>query len=193
MIITGLDPSLRATGWCRLTSGHSLAPSPSAAAEFGTITPPKGMTGLARMELITGDILIRLSHSERPRLVVVEGFSFGSRGRALFEIAGLGYAVRLEMFRRAMRFIVVPPATLKKFVTGKGTAQKSMMLREVYRRWGIAVNDDNEADAVGLAQIGAALLDYATKPLTAFQREVISKLRKDSEVQRVLAQFEAHT
>lgn len=186
MTITGLDLSLRATGWCRLLVGVVPTPCPM----FGTITPPKGMTGLPRMEMITNDILVRRYHNDNPQLVVLEGFSFGSRGRALFEIAGLGYAVRLAMFQRAIRFVVIPPTVLKKFVTGKGTSKKDRMLLEVFRRWNIDAGNDNEADAVGLAQIGAALLGHPSAPLTAFQQEVIAKLKKDTDVQSTLAQFE---
>lgn len=184
MTITGLDLSLRATGWCRLGGGLD----PQDPATFGTISPPKGMTGLPRLVWLSdkiggvADQLLRSRHC----FAVIEGFSFGSRGKAVYEIAGLGYLVRYELYRRGMPFVVVPPAMLKKFVCGKGTAQKSLMIREVYRRWSIEVKDDNEADAVGLAHLGAALLGHLTG-MTAFQSEVLTRLRKGPEVQQTLA------
>lgn len=187
MTITGLDLSLRATGYCQM--GPELGVEN--VVRFGTIEPPKGMIGIPRLISLNGAIQ-QLVQANR-QLVVLEGFSYGSRGSFSREIAGLGYLVRVELYERGVPYIVVPPATLKKFVTGKGTAQKSLMLREVFRRWNIDAGNDNEADAVGLTQMGAALLDYSTKPLTTFQREVISKLKKDEDVQQALAQFEART
>ena len=161
--------------------------------QFDTITPPKGKMGLARLQWLTRKILDVADPTgyQYKCFTVIEGFSYGSRGSFSREIAGLGYLVRMAFYERSMPFVVVPPSTLKKFVTGKGNSQKSMMLREVYRRWGIAVNDDNEADAVGLAQIGVALL-YHPVTLTAFQRDVLAKLRQDPDVQATLGQFEAH-
>lgn len=65
------------------------------------------------------------------------------------------------------RPLLVPPTTLKKFVTGSGSAQKSEMLLETYKRWGVSFNDDNAADSYGLAMIarGHAETDYQRKTL----------------------------
>jgi crossover junction endodeoxyribonuclease RuvC len=53
-------------------------------------------------------------------LVVIEGYSFGSQGRAVFDIAEPGAGVRFLLYRLGIPFADVPPATLKKFATGKG-------------------------------------------------------------------------
>jgi Holliday junction resolvasome RuvABC endonuclease subunit len=49
----------------------------------------------------------------------------------------------------------VPPMTLKKYASGKGNAKKQEMLLQIYKRWGIEFNDDNAADAYGLARMAA--------------------------------------
>jgi hypothetical protein len=46
----------------------------------------------------------------------------------------------------------------------------------VYKRWGVELRDDNQADAFGLAKIGAAYLDVEMCE-TAAQREVIANLK----------------
>ena len=53
----------------------------------------------------------------------------------------------------------IPPMTLKKYATGKGTAKKQEMLLQIYKRWGVEFNDDNAADAYALARLatGAAI------------------------------------
>jgi crossover junction endodeoxyribonuclease RuvC len=47
----------------------------------------------------------------------------------------------------------IPPMTLKKYATGKGTAKKQEMLLQMYKRWGVEFNDDNAADAYALGRL----------------------------------------
>lgn len=48
--------------------------------------------------------------------------------------------------------IVVPPTSLKKFVTGKGTASKDDMVKAVQAKWDSTIKNNNLADAYGLAE-----------------------------------------
>lgn len=112
-------------------------------------------------------------------LVVMEAPAFGARFQA-HQMGGLQYYFRIQMRICSVPFVVVPPMTLKKFVTGSGKADKNVILREVYKRWGITAENDNEADAVGLVYIGAALKGLWS-PETAYQREVVEKLKAEME------------
>lgn len=47
---------------------------------------------------------------------------------------------------------VVPPTSLKKFVTGKGTASKDDMVSAVQSKWAKDITNNNIADAYGLAE-----------------------------------------
>lgn len=49
----------------------------------------------------------------------------------------------------------IPPMTLKKYATGKGNAKKQEMMLQIYKRWGVELNDDNAADAYALARLAA--------------------------------------
>lgn len=49
--------------------------------------------------------------------------------------------------------LLIPPTTLKKYATGKGTAKKQEMLLQIYKRWGVEFSDDNAADAYALARL----------------------------------------
>lgn len=51
----------------------------------------------------------------------------------------------------------IPPMTLKKYATGKGTAKKQEMLLQIYKRWGVEFNDDNAADSYALARLAAGI------------------------------------
>lgn len=47
---------------------------------------------------------------------------------------------------------ILPPTSLKKFVTGKGTASKEDMISAVQSKWSKDVSNNNIADAYGLAE-----------------------------------------
>jgi Holliday junction resolvasome RuvABC endonuclease subunit len=51
----------------------------------------------------------------------------------------------------------IPPMTLKKYAAGKGTAKKQEMMLQVYKRWGIEMNDDNAVDSYALARLAAGI------------------------------------
>lgn len=188
--VLGLDLSLTGTGWCATSN---------LVTRVGIIEPGK-LEGLERMDHILKEIsklldltqvpFFHVSHSEEDAslpqtselninetLVIIEDFSFSSKGSSLFQIAGLGYLVRHWLWEHGIKFLLVPPTMVKKFCTGTGTAQKSLILKEVYKRWNVDLTDDNEADAYVLSRIGRAYLGW-DKDLTAFQRDVIDKMNK---------------
>jgi Holliday junction resolvasome RuvABC endonuclease subunit len=49
--------------------------------------------------------------------------------------------------------LMIPPMTLKKYATGKGTSKKQEMLLQIYKRYGVEFNDDNAADAYSLGRL----------------------------------------
>jgi Holliday junction resolvasome RuvABC endonuclease subunit len=52
---------------------------------------------------------------------------------------------------------LIPPTTLKKYATGKGTSKKQEMLLQMYKRWSVEFNDDNAADSYALARLAAGI------------------------------------
>ena len=64
----------------------------------------------------------------------------------------------------------VPPMTLKKYATGKGTAKKQEMLLQIYKRWGVEFNDDNAADAYSLARLAGK------HAIDKIEQEVVDKI-----------------
>jgi hypothetical protein len=116
-------------------------------------------------------------------LVVREGYANGAKfGR---ELAGeLGGVVNLStLYVVGHPPLIVPPTSLKKFVTGKGNAKKNEMLLGVYKQWGVSFSDDNQADAYALEKFGEAFLwtggaDGPEINLTKYQHEAIEAVRK---------------
>jgi crossover junction endodeoxyribonuclease RuvC len=180
MLIIGIDPSLTATGIVVLRDGKvELAETTKNRPELGTIERVR----LIRERII--DITENLINEEKtewqaPDLIVIEGFSYGSKGRSLFDIAYLGWRIRedLEQLKvdGGVPWIEPAPDSVKKFASNKGTSTKDVMIKEVYKRWGFDTDSDDLADAYVLAQIGRAYLGD-TEGLTAFQQEVITNLK----------------
>jgi Holliday junction resolvasome RuvABC endonuclease subunit len=77
--------------------------------------------------------------------------------------------------------ILVSPQQLKKFAIGSGNAKKSMMVKEVLKRWGQDFNDENLAEAYALARVAHAQASEPAMP--AFQLEVIKALAGRTEWQ----------
>lgn len=139
----------------------------------GTLRPPADLSEIERLDWIAKSV-VRLSHGAE--LVIIEGFAF-ARPQQAHQLGGLGYIVRHSLWKLGIRYQDVAPATLKKFVTGKGNAKKDQMSMHVLKRFNVEPANDNEADAVGLFHIGLALLGQY-EPTTDFQREVIQSIRE---------------
>ncbi|MHA1814484.1 MAG: crossover junction endodeoxyribonuclease RuvC [Candidatus Heimdallarchaeaceae archaeon] len=90
--------------------------------------------------------------------VYLEGPAFLANGKFALQMGALHFMIRLMLKKRGVGFKVIAPGTLKKFVTGKGNAKKDLMLLNVYKKWGVEFDNDNLADAYGMARM--ALEDY---------------------------------
>ena len=90
------------------------------------------------------------------------------------EAAGeLGGVIRRALYLQGSTYVVVPPASLKKFAA-KGNAKKDEVRLEVYKRWGVEFETNDEVDAYVLARIAYA--KFHGDDLIKRQQEVIDKL-----------------
>ena len=167
--IIAFDLSLTATGYAKLVLQQNLLTN-------GLIQPRHKENGVDRLNTI----LTRLApFVSSDALVILEGFSFASNGSYAREIAGLGWLVRWWLYKRGVPYLEIAPAQLKKFVTGKGNADKDLMLKEVLKRFAIDLDNHNVADAVGLLYIGLALIGK-WQPTTDQQRAVVTAVRNSN-------------
>ncbi len=89
-----------------------------------------------------------------PCLVAIEGYAMGSK--TMPQMAGeLGGHLRLLLWQAGIPYIIVPPKSLKKYVSGSGQSKKSMMMMKALERWGYASAGEDECDAYCLARIAA--------------------------------------
>lgn len=136
MRILAIDPSLNGTGLCYPDGTTRNAPK----------TDLKGPLRLWRLRQDLRDTL----DSARPDLVVLEDYSYGSKGSSVFQIAEWGGVLRLTLHEMGFPVAFVPPTSLKAWATGKGNANKATMVSEITKRSGQTFATDDQADAWGL-------------------------------------------
>lgn len=142
--ISGLDLSITATGICDVN---------------GVTSTCGGDAKLGDKRL--GRIRIAVESAvEVADVVMIEDLPRGGMGGAT---TGMVQGVVRELLTRlGVPYILVSPATLKMYATGKGNATKSDMRMELFQRFGIDIRDDNQADAWWLRALG---LDLYGEPL----------------------------
>ena len=140
--LIALDLSLTETGYCLFDEKEQLINS-------GIITTK--LIGEERIDYIKTTIHT-LIIDYTPENAIIEGYSFGSSGRATFSIGELGGVIRNLLFELKIPFINVPPTSLKKMITGKGNCPKNLMLLKVYKNYGMEFYNDNICDAFALGK-----------------------------------------
>lgn len=143
----GLDLSLTKTGMGLL--------SPTDLTTIVLDTAADKVKGLTRLVVIVGAIMTQIE-KHRPVLVAIEGYSYGSGASQAHSLGELGGLVKVELAKRGIPTIIVPPNNLKKVITGSGKGSgKGPVMLGLMKRFGVEVNEDNMADGAALAFIAA--------------------------------------
>lgn len=137
--VSGVDLSLTSTG---LSGPRGWAP---------TTVKPGNLSDPERMVFIRKRVAAVAVRSD---LVVIEDFAYGARGRSVFQIGGLGWIIRAELYDHRVPYVLLSPSTIKGFATGRGDADKYTMRREAERRLDVECANDDEADAVWMRAAG---------------------------------------
>jgi hypothetical protein len=172
MTITAFDLSLTATGY---------AQSIDSAIEFGTIISK--LKGMPRLEDIRSKCLAKAypakkNSKDKSDLVIFEDLAFAAHDRN-HERAGLATLIRHSLWKEKIPYVLAAPTSLKKFISGSGKAEKSLMMLEVYKRFNLTPKNDNEADAIGLLYLGLMLSGQLGTQNKA-QEEVLATVRKNN-------------
>lgn len=139
MNILAIDPSLTGTGICHF--------------DGSTETLHIKSRGCERLRVLRDEIVSRTLAAD---LVVIEGYSYGSKGAAVINIGELGGVIRLAIFERRIPLVDIPPACLKRYATGRGNASKDDVLQAGVMRSGRIFADNNCCDAFWLHQMALA-------------------------------------
>lgn len=160
MRIVGLDLSLNSTG-VALPSGATLRHQPRC-------------TGVERLAWHRDAIAAALA-ANVVDLAVLEGYAYGRHNGAA-ALGELGGVVRLALADAGVPVVVVPPAALKLYATGKGNASKDEVFAAAIRRLDYEGSSNDECDALWLRAMG---MDACGEPVTEVpgrHREALAKV-----------------
>lgn len=172
MKITAIDLSLRATGYATESGSGVLYPAKSLG------------LGMERNNWIMRRVLDLGAGAD---VLVIEGYSFGSQGRAVFDTAELGGIVRWALWSKGIPFVEVPPSNLKLFATGKGNSKKDLVLAEAVRRLNYGGSDHNEADALWLRAMAFAAYGSPIVAIPKDRERGLAKVLWNSPIRRPAA------
>lgn len=85
--------------------------------------------------------------------------------------------VRLLLLDQEIPYVLVPPATVKKYATGRGNATKADMRMALFQRTGTDERDDNQVDAAWLRFLGLDLLGCPEVDMPKANRAALDKLK----------------
>lgn len=162
----GIDPSLSGTGLVVLDEEGQVVEAVSLKA--GKEDDPLRFMKLAKR--------IRKHLNPATDRVIIEGFSFGSRGAGVSKMYGIGWTIRILLEEEVFHWTEVAPTALKKFASNKGNAKKEDLVLPVYKKWGFETDSNDILDAYVLAKIAYSM--YNHDGLLVYEQEVLKKIKK---------------
>lgn len=163
----GLDPSTR-TGFVALDATGNVLIAKEIMGD--------GKEDPKRMASQIDAIISNIKHDD---IVCIEGFGFASQ--QAIQLGGIGWGIRMALYRCNIPFIEASPSQLKKFATGKGNTPKDGMAVPIFKRWGFEHKSNNVTDAFVLAQIALTLKSDMAIQITQSQSEVQQAIKNPPE------------
>jgi len=151
--IVGIDPSLTGTGLAILNQHGAWVTT--------IMTTGRRGDGLAerdhRIRYIVNEVLA--DDMCNADLAVIEGPAITRNAGSAWDRAGLWWRIVHRLLANDVPVAVCPPSTRAKWATGRGNADKAAVAVAVARMWpDVELTDDNQADALALASMGAQRL-----------------------------------
>lgn len=155
--VLGLDLSLTATGVAHPNGALS------------TITPPgRGDERLRHLR----DTIAQAA-ANQVDLAVIEDLPTHANSAG---VTGMVHGVaRTALMDAGVPYVLVSPASLKKYAAGRGNATKPDMRMALYQRAGLDVRDDNQVDAYWLRAMGLDQLGHAPVRVPEAHRAALAK------------------
>lgn len=150
--VCGLDLSLERTGYAAVADNGYTS--------VGTVAAG-GRRGVSRLIHIRDRITDIIRGVNFWDLILIEDLPHGARNNAAGPLGELHGVIKVALYEEGISYVLVPPATLKKYATGRGNADKIAVVTAAVRRASYGGEDSNEADALWLAHIG---LDHLGTP-----------------------------
>ncbi len=153
MIVAGIDPSLTSAGIAILENGqpthvdHHGFPGHNGASYQQRSRRIRHQAWNVTRDIIRAQVQLAVIE-EHPYAVRVSGSEF--------DRSGLWHGIFGALDHANIPIVVMPNSTAKKWITGRGNATKADIIAAVESWWpDTPIANDDEADALGLAAIGA--------------------------------------
>jgi crossover junction endodeoxyribonuclease RuvC len=164
--VVGIDLSLTATGLSDLDLDSGRFSNVDTYGTKGKRGDKYAQRGDRLRQMVDYIVSWATAGPQDPSLVVIEGPALGNTKGSQFDRSGLWWLVVDDFLRAGIPVLVVPPKTRAKYATGNGNAGKETVVAHAVETYthlidhGDRIDNDNEADAVVLAAIGARYLGY---------------------------------
>lgn len=142
--------------------------------ELHLIKPVAKLRGTERLVDLRAKVMAVLLEA-KPDLVGIEGYSFDSVGR-WFDLGEIGGVLKVELMVQGIPTAVVPPCSLKKFMTNNGQASKERMIAAVQEHLNVITDNDDLADAASIAHFAYVMATGQSE--RRCELEAIRKLRE---------------
>lgn len=200
MRVVGLDISLASTGFADIEQFGGTGPGWGYLLKSNAIKTERAKTlkgkqptlleQHTRLQLIEDRVIsMCLDFGPKPALVVVEATSPGSTGFMQVLIFGCWWRVTGRVLRSGLTVVEVSPSQVKEYATGSGSTRgktkvtKEMVVAAVNDRYDVGAvrlrpSENDRADAIVLAAIGARLLGHPIDPhIPAANLRALTKIR----------------
>lgn len=162
----GIDPSLSSTGLVILDESAKVIHQASIKA--GKEDDP--------LRFMTLTAKVRKQLNTETDKVIIEGFSFGSKGAGVSKMYGIGWTLRIMLEKEGFSWTEATPSAVKKFGSNKGNAKKEDLVLPVYKKWGFESTVNDITDAYIMARIAYSM--YNQDDLLTYEKEVLKKVKK---------------
>jgi Holliday junction resolvasome RuvABC endonuclease subunit len=145
--ILAVDPSLKATGYCRSLSDYGtfrFSQKSSTCQDIGQL-----YNGLSDLITLPGSI----------KYIIKENYALGYHNSGMTRIMEIGGILQLLAFQHNLTIIAIAPTSIKKIISGTGTGRKEAVMREINDLLGLNIKDDNISDALAIYLVGCGYLD----------------------------------
>ncbi|MBI4962464.1 MAG: hypothetical protein HY913_04245 [Desulfomonile tiedjei] len=177
MIVIALDLSLTCTGMAVYNSGNR---------DWTSIKTSPKMLRHERYQQIAVTVV---NAASKGSLAFLEDYAYGVGPAAsqLSTLSELGGVVKYRLWQATGIYpIAIAPATIKKFVTGKGNSKKEQMLLHVYKKYGLEFATNDECDAYCLLDLALTALGHSHRDLNQKEQEAVSVVQQLLRAQKIL-------
>lgn len=159
--VLGIDPSLTATGIAVVVLDEDGS---TVAAAATTLKVPSKVDNIDRIYYIAQNVSLWIYHfGHTLTSIVIEDLPTMAKGAGLTgqSQGAVRYGISDGVKHGDCHIVALAAATLKKFITGSGKADKKAVMAAVRERIGdfVDIADDNQGDAMALALYGVEVLN----------------------------------